>query len=91
MDVPTFDGRLDYSGRLSDPQFFLNWLHSMFRYLTRYLLSEMEKVRFFITKLTGQASQYWVDVERNRKARLKLGTIWRTNSSLYVPPYFYPS
>jgi len=57
MDVPTFDGRLDYSGRLSDPYVFLDWLHYMDRY-ARYLLSDMEKVRFAITKLTGQASQY---------------------------------
>jgi len=40
----------------------------MNRYFTRYSLSEMKKVRIDIIKLTGQASQYLVDVERNRKA-----------------------
>jgi len=52
MDVPTFDGHLDYSGHLSDPQVYFDWLHNMDRYFTRYLLFEMEKVRFAITKLT---------------------------------------
>ena len=57
LDVPTFGGRLDYSGH-SDPQFFLNWLQSMGKYFTRYPFSEAENIRFAIIKLTGQTSQY---------------------------------
>ena len=51
---------------ISDPQVFLNWLHNMDRYFTRYSLSELEKVRFVVTKLTRQASQYWIDVVKKR-------------------------
>jgi len=58
LDVPTFDGRLNYSVHYS-PQNFLDWLQSMDRYFTRYILSEAEKVSFVVMKLTDQASRYW--------------------------------
>ena len=58
MDVPTFDGRLNYSGYLRNPQIFLDCLQNMDMYFDRYPFSEAEKVRFAITKLTEQASQY---------------------------------
>ena len=54
LDIPTFDGRLNYSR--SSPQNFLDLLQSMDMYFTRYLLSEAEKVSFAAMKLTGQAS-----------------------------------
>jgi len=40
-------------------------------YFYQYPFSEAEKVRFTITKLTGQASQYWTDLERDRKAQFR--------------------
>jgi len=55
LDVPTFDGCLNYSR--SSPQNFLDLLQSMDMYFTRYLLSEAEKVSFAAMKLTGQASR----------------------------------
>jgi len=58
LNVPTFDGRLDYINR-SSLQKFLDWLQSMDGYFTRYLLSEVEKVTFATMKLTGQVSRYW--------------------------------
>ena len=51
LDVPIFDGRLDYSDR-SGSQKFLDWLQIMDRYFTRYLLSEIEKVRFVAMSMT---------------------------------------
>ena len=57
LDVPIFDGHLDYFDCL-DPQNFLNWLQSMDKYFTRYILSETEKVSFTAMKLTGKASRY---------------------------------
>jgi len=51
IDILTFDGRLDYSGYLSDHQVFLNWLQSMDHDFTRYLHCEIEKVKFAIRKL----------------------------------------
>jgi len=68
LDVPIFDGRLDYSDRLG-PQNFLNWLQSMDRYFTRYQLSETEKVNFAAMKLTGQTSRYWFALETLRELR----------------------
>jgi len=43
----------------------------MDQYFIWYSLSEIEKVRFAITKLTRQANQYWADVERNGKPEFK--------------------
>jgi len=82
------------SWRLSDLQVFLNWLYSMDRYFTRYSLSKIKKVRIDITKLTGQASQYWVDVERNRKARFQtLTETWKYMKydfiGKYVPSIYF--
>ena len=68
MDVPTFDGCLDYSDR-SSSQKFLDWLQCMDRYFTRYLLSEAEKVSFATMKLTGQASRYRSALETLRELR----------------------
>ena len=52
---------MGYLGQ-SDPQIFLNWLHNIDKCFTQYPFSESEKVRFAITELIGQASQYWTDL-----------------------------
>ena len=62
LDVPTFDGRLNYSDR-SGPKEFLNWLQSIDRYFTRHLLSEAGIVSFATIELTGQVSRYWSALE----------------------------
>ena len=53
----------------------------------------MEKVRFAITKLAGQASLYWADVERNRKALQTTIDTWAYMKdeliTKYVSSYFY--
>ena len=67
-DFPMFDGRMDYLG-LSDLQLFLEWLRSIDMYLTQYMFSDYEKVRFAITKLTGQASRYWINLKPMRASR----------------------
>ena len=66
MDVLIFYGRLDYFDSLRDHWAFLDWLHSMNVYLRRYPLSETKKIKFAITKLTGQANQYWTDVVKRQ-------------------------
>ena len=68
MDVPTFDGRLNYFDH-SGPQNFLDWLQSMDRYFTRCISSEAEKASFAGMKLTGQASRYWSALETLRELR----------------------
>ena len=62
--MPTFDGRLD-------PQLFPDWLRSVNKHFTCYPLSEPRKIKFVEIKLTGQASQYWTNVENMRVARLQ--------------------
>jgi len=92
MDISTFDGRLDYSGHLSNSQFFLDWLHSVDRYFTWYSLSYMEKIRFAITKLTKQASQYVTDVVKRRVFRGQEpidAWSYMKDELKGVPPYFY--
>ena len=66
LDVPTFNGRLDYFGH-SDSQFFLDLLQSIDMYFIWYLFSEAEKIRFATIKLTRETSQYWTSVETSRK------------------------
>ena len=68
MNVPTFDDRLDCSACLRDPQVFLDWLQNMNMYFNQHTFSKAEKLRFAITKLTGQAGQYWTDLKKDRKA-----------------------
>ena len=60
----------------SGPQFFLDWVRSMDRYFTRYLLSEAENVSFATMKLTGQASRYWSALETlcKLKGEYSIGT-----------------
>jgi len=43
MDIPTFDGCLNYSDYLRNPQFFLDWLQNKDMYFSRYPFSEVEK------------------------------------------------
>jgi len=69
MDVSTFDGRLVYSDYLRDLQVFLDLLQNMDMYFNRYPFSEAEEIKF--AKLTRKASQYWTDLERDRKARIQ--------------------
>ena len=66
IDILICDGHLDYSDSLHDHQAFLDWLHSMNVYFRQYLLSEVEKIRFTTTELTGQANQYWTIVVKRR-------------------------
>jgi len=92
--VLTFDGHLDYSDYLRDPQVFLNWFQCMDMYFNRCSFSEIEKVRFTITKLIGQASQYMTDLKRDRKTRTQrlIETLEYMKDKLitkYVSPYFY--
>ena len=94
MDVPTFDGHLDYFGRLPNPQIFLDWLHHIDIYFTKYSFSESDKVRFATTKLTGQASQYWTELVKSRKSRRQqpIETWFSMTDELkgkYVPPYYF--
>jgi len=96
MDIPIFYGRLDYSDYLRDPQNFQDWQQSMDIYFNQYPFSETEKVRFAIMKLTGQANQYWRDLERDRKVifRQSIDTWDRMKKELetkYVPSFFYES
>jgi len=93
MDVLTFDGHQDYYGH-SDPHIFLNWLQCMDIYFSRYPLSEAKKVKFAITKLTGQAGQFWTNlVKRHVKCNQKPIDTWgRMKDELkgkYVSPHFY--
>ena len=88
VDVSTFDGRLD-------PQTFLDWIQSMDKYFQWYPLAEEKKVRFAAMKLTGQASQFWINMEKMRAARLQrpIDTWTAMKDELkgkYVPPSFYP-
>ena len=57
VDVSNFDGRVD-------PQYYLDWVMSLERYLKWYEMSQERRVRFAAMKLVGQAGQYWSNVER---------------------------
>ena len=93
LDVPTFDSRLDYFGRLN-PQSFLNWLQSVDMYFTWYPFSEAEKVWFATIKLNRQVSQYWTSVKTSKKAWFQqlIETWFAMKDELkgkYVPSYYY--
>ena len=86
----TIDVNIWWSGHL-DPQVFLDWLQSIDRYFILYALFEMEKVLFSITKLTGQASQYWADVKRNKKARFQTSIeTWKDMKDEFMGKYVSP-
>jgi len=59
IDVPTFDGR-------HDPKLFLDWTLQLDKYFTWYNLTELRKIKFTAMKLTGQANQYWTNLENMR-------------------------
>src|SRR5436190_8174187 len=87
VDAPTFDGSLD-------PQSFLEWFQQMDRYFTWFQLSEERKVKFAAMKLTGQAGQYWSNVEIMRRERLQqpIMTWIAMKDELkgkYVPPSYH--
>jgi len=56
IDVPNFEGR-------HDPQIFINWTLQLNRYFTWYEIIESRKVKYAAMKLSGQASQYWTNLE----------------------------
>ena len=63
-------------------------------YFIRYPLSEIEKVRLAITKLAGQASQYWTDVMKKRVlcGQEPINTWSYMNDELkakYVAPFYF--
>jgi len=77
-----------------DPQFFLDWFQDMDMYFTGYPLSESRKVKFATMKHTGQASQYWTNVETLRASRaqrpIKTGAAMKDElKGKYVPPFYY--
>ena len=56
INAPSFDGTLE-------PQLFLDWMKEIDRYLKWYMMLEERKVSFAAMKLSGQASQYWANLE----------------------------
>lgn len=56
VEAPIFDGRLD-------PQYFIDWLSGMKKYLSWYNMSDPHKVKFEAMKLTRPAGHYWTNVE----------------------------
>ncbi|XP_020257552.1 uncharacterized protein LOC109834065 [Asparagus officinalis] len=62
LDVPTFDGQ-------SEPKDFLEWIRQVDDYFNWYPLSEERRIKFAAMKLTGQASQFWANLEMMRVAR----------------------
>ena len=65
VDAPSFDGRFD-------PQVYINWQLAMDRYFRWHNMFEsrkIRKIRFAVMKLTGQAGQYWENLERMMRYR----------------------
>jgi len=46
--------------------FFLDWTLQLDKYFTWYNLTELRKIKFAAMKLSGQASQYWANLENIR-------------------------
>ena len=86
VDAPSFDGRLD-------PQVYIDWQLAMDRYFRWHDMSESRKVRLAVMKLTGQAGQYWENLERMMRYRREdpVDTWESMKEKLmmkYVPPSF---
>ena len=86
IDVPTFD-------ECHDPQLFLDWTLQLDKYFTWYNFTEPRKIKFAVMKLTGQASQYWTNLENICASRLQrpIKTWDMMKDDLkgkYVPPSF---
>ena len=62
VDAPSFDERLD-------PQVYINWQLAIDRYFRWHDMSESRKIRLAVMKLTGQAGQYWENLERMMRYR----------------------
>jgi len=56
VDVFSFNGRLE-------PQVYIDWQLAMDCYFRWHDMSELRKIRFAVMKLTGQAGQYWENLE----------------------------
>jgi len=54
---------------MSRPTTFIDWTLQLDRYFTWYELTESTKVKYAAMKLSGQASQYWTNLENRRAAR----------------------
>ena len=86
INAPSFNGTLE-------PQLFLDWIKEMDHYFKWYSMSEEQKVSFAAMKLTGQASQYWANLEALRELREEhsIGTWLDMKTQLkqkYLPPYY---
>jgi len=84
IDVPNFEGR-------HDPQLFIDWTLQLDRYFIWYELTESRKIKYTAMKLSGQASQYWINLENGRASRGRppIDTWDRMKEELetnYVPP-----
>ena len=80
-------------GGRHDPQLFIDWTLKLDRYFTWYELTEFRKVKYAVMKLSGQASQYWTNLENRRatRGRPPIDTSDRMKEELetkYVPPLF---
>ena len=64
IDGPNFEGR-------HDPQFFIDLTLQLNRYFIWYEFIESKKVKYVVMKLSGQASQYWTNLENRRAARVQ--------------------
>ena len=62
IDVLNFEGR-------HGPQLFINWTLQLDGYFTLYELTDFRKVKYTAMKLSGQAGQYWINLENRHAAR----------------------
>ena len=63
VDAPSFDGRLD-------PQAYINWQLAINHYFYWCDMSESSKIQFAMMKPTGEARQYWENLERMMRYKM---------------------
>ena len=76
-----------------DPQICLDWIVQLDKYFSWYNLTEPRKIKFVVVKLTGQASQYWTNLENIRafwlQRSIKTWDMMKDElKGKYVPPSF---